>query len=121
MAVRNADSVLRKLFSGDLDFRKTSANFPPAERGLGNECGRDSEFLFLAAAMAIVDKNCYDIFGRKFANFVIIITNMNNTKIVLLVVAVALVVSLIGAKIFSKLFNGVIINARKLTCVWVFN
>jgi len=36
----NADSVLRKLFSGDMDFRKTSADFPPAERGLGNECGR---------------------------------------------------------------------------------
>jgi len=38
----NTDSVLRKLFSGDMDFRKTSANFQPAERGLGNECGRAS-------------------------------------------------------------------------------
>jgi hypothetical protein len=41
----NSDSVLRKLFSGDLDFRKTETNLffvfcPPAERGLGNECGR---------------------------------------------------------------------------------
>src|SRR3989338_4632332 len=37
----NSDSVLRKLFSGDMDFRKTETNFfvgnfPPAERGLGN-------------------------------------------------------------------------------------
>jgi len=52
--------------------------------------------------MAIVGKNCYDIFSRKSVNFVIIITNMNNTKTVLLVVVVALVVSLIGAKIFSS-------------------
>src|SRR3989344_6751331 len=28
------------LFFWGLDFRKTSADFPPAERGLGNECGR---------------------------------------------------------------------------------
>jgi len=36
----NSDSVLPKLFSGDMDFRKNSADLPPAERGLGNECGR---------------------------------------------------------------------------------
>src|SRR3989344_2831727 len=29
-----------KLFSGDLDLAKPRLNFPPAERGLGNECGR---------------------------------------------------------------------------------
>ena len=41
------DSVLRKLFSGDFDFRKTETNFfgenseliPPAERGLGMNAG----------------------------------------------------------------------------------
>jgi len=27
-------------------FGKTSVDFPPAERGLGNECGRVSEFVF---------------------------------------------------------------------------
>ena len=46
---RNADSVLRKLFSGDLDFRKTETNFskkdfwiwfPPRRRGLGRNAGR---------------------------------------------------------------------------------
>src|SRR3989344_9264555 len=29
-----------KLFSGDMDLAKPRLNFPPAERGLGNECGR---------------------------------------------------------------------------------
>ena len=31
-----------KLFSGDLDLAKPRLSFPPAERGLGNECGRVS-------------------------------------------------------------------------------
>jgi len=30
-------------FSGDLDLAKPRLHFPPAERGLGNECGRVSE------------------------------------------------------------------------------
>ena len=30
-----------KLFFWGFGFGKTSADFPPAERGLGNECGRD--------------------------------------------------------------------------------
>ena len=30
-----------KLFFWGKGFGKTSADFPPAERGLGNECGRD--------------------------------------------------------------------------------
>ena len=33
----------KTIFCG-LDFRKTSADFPPAERGLGNECGRGLGF-----------------------------------------------------------------------------
>ena len=48
---RNADSVLRKLFSGDLDFRKTETNFSKKgflnlvsapQEGSGEECGVDS-------------------------------------------------------------------------------
>ena len=40
-AGRNADSAKRKsIFLGKRFFRFASANFPPAERGLGNECGR---------------------------------------------------------------------------------
>jgi len=35
-----------KLFSGDLDLAKPRRIFPPAERGLGNECGRVAEFVF---------------------------------------------------------------------------
>ena len=38
-----------KLFSGDLDLAKPRRIFPPAERGLGNECGRVLRF-----------KNCQD-------------------------------------------------------------
>ena len=38
----NTDEVLAKLFSGDLDLAKPRLHFPPAERGLGNECGRVS-------------------------------------------------------------------------------
>ena len=44
MAERNADSVLQKLFSGDLDFRKTETNlnlhFVRAEEGSGEESAR---------------------------------------------------------------------------------
>ena len=46
----NSDSVLRKLFSGDMDFRKTETNlflnFVRAEEGSGEESARASEFLF---------------------------------------------------------------------------
>ena len=49
----NSDSVLRKLFSGDLDFRKTETNlflhFVRAEEGSGEESAR--AFGFLAAAI----------------------------------------------------------------------
>ena len=42
----NSDSVLRKLFSGDLDFRKTETNlildFVRAEEGSGEESARTS-------------------------------------------------------------------------------
>src|SRR3990167_3700729 len=45
----NSDSVLRKLFSGDMDFRKTETNlfldFVRAEEGSGEESARASEFL----------------------------------------------------------------------------
>ena len=40
--VLKMDSVLPKLFSGEKDLAKPRLNFPPAERGLGNECGRVS-------------------------------------------------------------------------------
>jgi hypothetical protein len=46
----NSDSVLRKLFSGDMDFRKTETNlfldldFVRAEEGSGEESARASEF-----------------------------------------------------------------------------
>ena len=46
----NSDSVLRKLFSGDIDFRKTETNlfldldFVRAEEGSGEESARVSEF-----------------------------------------------------------------------------
>ena len=32
-------------------FRKTSADFPPAERGLGNECGRDFVSAFFGGGL----------------------------------------------------------------------
>ena len=45
------DSVLPKLFSGGKDLAKPRLNFvfafcPPAERGLGNECGWAFDFVF---------------------------------------------------------------------------
>jgi hypothetical protein len=47
----NSDSVLRKLFSGDMDFRKTETNlfldFVRAEEGSGEESAR-AEFDLLA-------------------------------------------------------------------------
>ena len=52
--VLKMDSVLPKLFSGGKDLAKPRLHFPPAERGLGNECGRDSLSDFSATAM---DKN----------------------------------------------------------------
>src|SRR3990172_8554642 len=43
----NSDSAKRKsIFLGERIFRFASDDFPPAERGLGNECGRDSLFVF---------------------------------------------------------------------------
>ena len=46
----NSDSVLRKLFSGDMDFRKTETNlfldFVRAEEGSGEESARASAFFF---------------------------------------------------------------------------
>ena len=46
----NSDSVLRKLFSGDMDFRKTETNlfldFVRAEEGSGEESARDSSDFF---------------------------------------------------------------------------
>jgi len=46
----NVDSVLRKLFSGDLDFRKTETNlnlyFVRAEEGSGEESARASSDFF---------------------------------------------------------------------------
>ena len=46
----NTDSVLRKLFSGDLDFRKTETNlflnFVRAEEGSGEESARASSDFF---------------------------------------------------------------------------
>ena len=48
----NSDSVLRKLFSGDMDFRKTETNlflhFVRAEEGSGEESARASFMIFLA-------------------------------------------------------------------------
>ena len=54
----NTDSVLPKLFSGEKDLAKPRLNFPPAERGLGNEYGRVSLSDFSAAAMDKKDQNC---------------------------------------------------------------
>ena len=48
-----ADSVLQKLFSGKRIFRFASADFPPAERGLGNEYGRDSVLIFSAGLIIL--------------------------------------------------------------------
>ena len=47
----NSDSVLRKLFSGDMDFRKTETNLffafcPRGGRGLGKESARASFYFF---------------------------------------------------------------------------
>src|SRR3989344_7466675 len=39
-----------KHISGEKDFRFASADFPPAERGLGNECGRVLRFGFRRAS-----------------------------------------------------------------------
>ena len=41
-------------FSGDLDLAKPRLNFPPAERGLGNECGRVSDWGFLEIRRLII-------------------------------------------------------------------
>ena len=50
----NSDSVLRKLFSGDMDFRKTETNlflnFVRAEEGSGEESARASEFVLAGRA-----------------------------------------------------------------------
>ena len=52
----NSDSVLRKLFSGDLDFRKTETNlfldFVRAEEGSGEESARAFGFHFGGAGYA---------------------------------------------------------------------
>ena len=42
----NSDSVLRKLFSGDMDFRKTETEFPARRRGLGRNPRGFSESVF---------------------------------------------------------------------------
>jgi len=51
----NADSVLRKQFSGDFDFRKTETDFSKKgflglvsapQEGSGEECGADSFWIF---------------------------------------------------------------------------
>ena len=51
----NSDSVLRKLFSGDLDFRKTETNlfldFVRAEEGSGEESARAFGFCFFAGGL----------------------------------------------------------------------
>jgi len=48
----NADSAKRKnYFLGKRNFRFASADFPPAERGLGNECGRVSLSDFSAVGL----------------------------------------------------------------------
>src|SRR3990167_9069017 len=56
LSANSVDSVLPKLFSGDFDLAKPRLIFlkfgeirvwiPPAERGLGNECGRALSFGF---------------------------------------------------------------------------
>jgi len=54
----NADSVLRKLFSGDLDFRKTETNlffdFVRAEEGSGEESARASSDFFGGRALRLM-------------------------------------------------------------------
>ena len=58
----NADSVLPKLFSGGKDLAKPRLMFlkfgeiriPPAERGLGNECGRNSFWIFGGAIFSSI-------------------------------------------------------------------
>jgi len=40
LSANSVDEVLAKLFFGDIDLAKLRLHFPPAERGLGNECGR---------------------------------------------------------------------------------
>ncbi len=56
----NSDSVLRKLFSGDLDFRKTETNlflhFVRAEEGSGEESARASVFFGWVGGY---NQNCY--------------------------------------------------------------
>ena len=54
VAGRNADSVLPKLFSGDWIWQNRDLHFPPAERGLGNECGRVSGFFLFAYSLRII-------------------------------------------------------------------
>jgi len=57
----NSDSVLRKLFSGDMDFRKTETNlflnFVRAEEGSGEESARASLSDFSVAALEKKHKN----------------------------------------------------------------
>jgi len=54
----NSDSVLRNLFSGDMDFRKTETNlflhFVRAEEGSGKESARASFFWGLTGKSAII-------------------------------------------------------------------
>ena len=63
----NSDSVLRKLFSGDMDFRKTETNlfflhFVRAEEGSGEESARASDFLFFADRFCKIKKtNLYHL------------------------------------------------------------
>ena len=50
----NTDSAKRKsVFLGKRIFRFASADFPPAERGLGNEYGRDSVLIFSAGLIIL--------------------------------------------------------------------
>ena len=64
MAGRNADSVLRKLFSGDMDFRKTETNlfldFVRAEEGSGEESARAFFFGFFGANLNLLSKLVLD-------------------------------------------------------------
>src|SRR3989338_3209368 len=93
----NSDSVLRKLFSGDMDFRKTETNFfgeirvwiPPAERGLGNECGRAFFWLFFDGYQDLQNTPNYCYYLIKVGSIKIINKKpMNKTWIAVLVIAV---------------------------------